>query len=82
MEQQRGRFVGRGVPISKLIGFVRSVAGQPVVDETSMSDRYDLVLEWDTSSEPYALVQAFEDIGLEMVFEKREVPFLVVRSAP
>lgn len=81
VQQRRGRFAGTGVPISTLVAFVRSVARQPIVDETGLGDRYDLVLEWDASSEPYALVQAFEDIGLEMIFEKREVPFLVVRSA-
>ena len=82
VERRHGRFAGKGVPISSLISFVRSIAGQPVVDETGLTDRYDLVLEWDTTSEPLALVQAFADIGLEMVFERRDVSFLVLRKRP
>lgn len=82
LQQRPGRIAATGAPIDALIAFLRPIAAQPIVDETELNRRYDFVLEWDTQSEPYALVQAFGDLGLELVFEKREVPFLLIEQAP
>jgi uncharacterized protein (TIGR03435 family) len=77
-EVKPGRVTATGAPLDMLLSFLRRVAALPVVDETGLLARYDFVLEWDTSSEPYALVQAFGDLGLELIFERRDVELLLV----
>ena len=50
-----------------------------VVDETNLTDRYDFVLEWD-SSMPSAMVDALRGLGLRLTPGMRAIPVLFVRS--
>ena len=76
-EGANGRFAGRGVPIRELAHFVSRLIGKPIVDETGLEGTYDFVLEWDPSAGAYALLQGFDDLGLELVRERRTIPVWV-----
>lgn len=80
LEQKKGSFRATGTTIAPLVTFLRSLSEVPVVERTGLFERYDLVLEWDPKGGARALRQALNDIGLEIVFEVRPYPFLLVRG--
>ena len=75
----RGRFAGTRASMSDLARFTRSLTPEPVVDETGLRGSYDLVMEWDPSAGNHALLQAFADLGLELVDGERSVEQLIIR---
>lgn len=66
-----------------LDGLVRMVAqllGRPTLNETGLTGRYQILLNFD-SPEPESVFQAIEDtLGLAMVAEERPVEMLVIRE--
>ena len=74
-----GRFAGDRATMADLARFARTFSQEPVVDETGLTGSYDFVLEWDHASGGNAFVQAFEDLGLELVPTHAEVELLIVR---
>lgn len=54
---------------------------QPVVNETGVSDRFDINLKWDVDA-PEAIIKAVNsDLGLELQPAKRSIEFLVIEDA-
>lgn len=81
VETGAGFFRASGAPMSALANFIRGLSPRPVVDETGLEARYDMVFEWDPEAENHAVLAAFEDLGLELLFEERPVEQLVVKRS-
>lgn len=79
VETGPGFFRASGAPMRELTRFVRGISARPVVDETGLTERYDMVFEWDPEAEAHAAIATFEDLGLELSFEDRPVEQLVVK---
>jgi len=64
--------------------FVETLARRlkrPVVNETGVSDRFDISLKWDVDA-PEAIIKAVNnDLGLELQPAKRSIEFLVIEDA-
>lgn len=80
------RIKGVGVPMSGLASALESVLKKPVFDETGLTNRYDISLEWETQppdgpnpDDVTKLVR--EKLGLELVPEKRAVEWVVIEQA-
>jgi len=82
VEVAKGRLEAVRLPIAELVAFLRWRSPRPVVDETKLAEAYDFVLEWDAAAGTPALFYALQDIGLEIVPDDAEFPFLVVRPTP
>jgi uncharacterized protein (TIGR03435 family) len=70
--------------IISLTGPLQSTLGKPVVDETGLTERFDMQLKWDHEApDPAAtLVRAVrEQLGLEVTPARREIEVLVLRPA-
>ena len=82
-------------PMDWLRWTLEETLDRPVIDETGMKDRYDILLKWDestnapdatatngTSFNPEPLTRAvYEQLGLKMVPARRPVAGFVVRKA-
>ncbi|HTI97596.1 MAG TPA: TIGR03435 family protein [Dongiaceae bacterium] len=90
----KGRITSVGLPISSPAGnqnwgftrFLEIYLRLPVIDETGLTGRYDIVLHWPERNaadpEHTAMKQALLDqFGLELVPAKREVEMLVMEKA-
>lgn len=63
-----------------LVGRVAFLLGRPTLNETGITGRFQILLEYD-SPEPETVFQAIEDtLGLAVVEEKRPIEMLVVRK--
>ena len=66
--------------MSTLSANLENVLGKPVVDETGLTGRYDLLLRW-TSGDAQSLMDALEkETGLKLTPAKRSVEVGVVRA--
>ena len=64
-------------PFADLVAGLREVLDLPVVDETGLGGRWDWRIDWPAGrDEVQELVR--EQLGMELAFEEREVPVLVV----
>jgi uncharacterized protein (TIGR03435 family) len=64
-------------PVSDLARFLEDALQKPVVDETGLTNHYDI--KFDGGSEPEKLKQTvLKEVGLELVPDSRPVEFLVV----
>jgi uncharacterized protein (TIGR03435 family) len=69
-------------------GFLYSIEGQlggPVIDETGLTGRYDLIMEWrprlgETENDAFKRALS-EQLGLELVPERQSIGMLVVDEA-
>ena len=67
--------------VGGLVDTVASLLKQPVIDETGLTGRYKISLEFDLEEDPESLARAIEEnLGLALVPEERTVEMLVVRK--
>ena len=81
INRRKGRFSGTRVSMDDLTKFASGLIAGPVVDETGLDGVYDLIMEWDPSGGGIAWIQAFRDLGLELVVEERSLEQLVISRA-
>jgi uncharacterized protein (TIGR03435 family) len=70
----------QGISMEKLADSLGNALKDIVVDETGLTDRYDLFLDWDPE-QPDALNRELAKLGLKLVEASRPVGMVVVRSA-
>jgi uncharacterized protein (TIGR03435 family) len=85
-----GRVRLRGYKMSDSSGYdlvhlLASMCNQPVVDETGLTNAYDIDLVWDSGLSGDALLQAFrtkmhDQLGLDLVPASRPMQMLVVEK--
>jgi uncharacterized protein (TIGR03435 family) len=72
-------FTGNGVKVSALAKFLEDfgVAHMPVLDETNVSGRYNIQLEWQPEKKGH-MEEVFRYAGFELVKEEREIDVIVL----
>lgn len=80
-----GEFSCVNQPISCLVWSLENVLNQPVIDETGLTEQYDIDLSWDKSAPGTPLADSLqqallEELGLELTAAKQPVEMLVVES--
>lgn len=81
LDLTEGQLRAVGSSIDQLTALLGKDSKIPIVDATQLGDRYDYLLEWDTTKGAYAFIQALGDIGLQLSPEVRAVESLVVDEA-
>jgi uncharacterized protein (TIGR03435 family) len=81
-----GKFTCNNLPISALRSFLENWLRTPVIDQTALTDNYDIDLKWSPGGfmnpDVEALKQAVLDtLGLELVPSREPVEMLVVEKA-
>jgi uncharacterized protein (TIGR03435 family) len=78
----RGRFIGAGAPLANLARNLSDAAGRVIVDETGLSGRYDLLLEWNPDQSdadtPSLFAAIREQLGLKLEPVRAPVEVLIV----
>lgn len=85
-DSSAGQFNCKNQPISSLIMLLENELKVPVVDETGLTDRFDIYLSWDHTDfqplAPEALKQALlEQLGLQLTPAKQAIDMLVVQQS-
>lgn len=80
IKQEEGRLEITGAKISELVAFLRWQSPRPVLDESELTETYDFVLEWDTSSGTGAIFHALNDLGLQIYPDQGTYTVLKVRK--
>lgn len=76
-----GSYSGVNVPISNLAEFLEYCLKTPVIDQTGLTNRFDI--EFVGGSEPEKLKQVvLKEVGLELVPARIPIEFLVIEKAP
>jgi uncharacterized protein (TIGR03435 family) len=76
----KGEAKAMGASVGVIAHVAQVVLGEEVLDETRLADRYDFDLKWD-ANQPTSLINAIrEQLGLELVAERRNLEHLVVDS--
>jgi uncharacterized protein (TIGR03435 family) len=80
-----GEFACQNQPLSSLTSFLESYWQAPVIDETGLTDLFDIDLVWDEPQRQNpnreALKQVLlDELGLELVSGKRPIEILVVQK--
>jgi len=75
-----GSYQCKNQPISNLVGFLEDYLGIPVVDQTGLTDSYDIVLIGDRTPEGLKRVM-LKELGLELVPGREPIEFLMVETA-
>ena len=81
IQVEKGRIVGKEVPIATLARILSDELGRPVLDNTKLSSHYDVTLQWPTgpdSSEPAILTAVQEQLGLKLKPQLMPKEFLVI----
>ena len=78
LELREGELRAVGSRISRLVYLLRDNSEIPIVDETSLKQHYDFLLEWDPNRGAYAFIQSLGDVGLMLMPGVREVEHLIV----
>jgi uncharacterized protein (TIGR03435 family) len=81
IQVEKGRIVGREVPIATLAKILSEELGRPVLDETQLTYHYDVTLLWQValdSSEPAILDAVRDQLGLKLVPQLMPKEFLVI----
>jgi uncharacterized protein (TIGR03435 family) len=81
-----GYIGGIGVPMSTMTDALENSLKKPVIDETGLTNCYDVTLKWEQKSpdkpNPDGLLQAVrEQLGLELVPAVRPVEMVVIKKA-
>ena len=84
-QSRNGKFSCRNQPISCLTSFLENYLETPVVDQTGMTDRFDIDLTWDQPDwrqrNPEALNQALLDqLGLQLAPSREPIEMLVIEK--
>jgi uncharacterized protein (TIGR03435 family) len=76
-----GRLQGEKQTIKQFADVLEHIVGLPVVDETGLTAEYDWDLPYNKASNNRVILEALRDqLGLEVVKEKRRIEFLVIDS--
>lgn len=81
IQVEKGRIVGREVPIATLARILSDELGRPVLDKTQLSSHYDVTLLWPVapdSPEPAILNAVQEQLGLKLKPQLMPREFLVI----
>ena len=81
IEVEKGRIVGREVPVATLAKILSEQLGRPVLDETKLTNHYDVTLLWQVapdSSEPAILDAVQDQLGLKLKPQLMPKEFLVI----
>jgi uncharacterized protein (TIGR03435 family) len=81
IQVEKGRIVGKEVPIATLARILSEELGHPVLDNTQLSSHYDVTLQWPTgpdSSDPAMLNAVQEQLGLKLKPQLMPKEFLVI----
>jgi uncharacterized protein (TIGR03435 family) len=81
-----GRIRAENSTLADLASYLERVQKKPVLDETGLTNRYDLELKWEAKrgeeTNPHTLIKAVrEQLGLELTPARRTVEVLVVDKA-
>jgi uncharacterized protein (TIGR03435 family) len=76
-DRDSGSYQCKNEPISNLVGFLEDYLGTPVVDQTGLTDNYDIVLIGDHTREGLKRV-VLKELGLELVPGREPIEYLVV----
>ena len=67
--------------VSNMLMMMESKLGRPVLDESSLTGKYDFSIEWEKDAAPEEIAKSIADsTGLELKQEKRDVLFTIVHS--
>ncbi|MBC8081889.1 MAG: DUF3738 domain-containing protein [Hymenobacter sp.] len=72
----------RGSRLAPLIDFLQNSLNTPVLDETGLTGRYDLVFTVEQENLRPSLEKALRKMGLKLDKEQREVEMLELTAAP
>jgi len=79
-----GEITGVNRSLESLAGGLEHASGQPVLDETGTTNLYSFNLKWDQKDakhpNPKGMTTSVNELGLELVPEKRSLEFVVVRA--
>jgi uncharacterized protein (TIGR03435 family) len=81
IQVEKGRIVGREVPLATLARILSDELGRPVMDKTQLPYHYDVTLLWQVapdSSEPAILNAVQEQLGLKLKPQLMPKEFLVI----
>lgn len=81
IQVEKGRIVGREVPIATLARILSEQLGRPVLDKTQLPYHYDVTLLWEVASDSSApsILDAVQDqLGLKLVPRLIPKEFLVI----
>jgi uncharacterized protein (TIGR03435 family) len=81
IQVEKGRIEGREVPIATLAKILSEELGRPVLDETQLTNHYDVTLLWQVapdSSEPAILNAVRDQLGLKLKPQLMPKEFLVI----
>ncbi|HTW31646.1 MAG TPA: TIGR03435 family protein [Candidatus Sulfotelmatobacter sp.] len=81
IQVEKGRIVGREVPIATLARILSEQLGRPVLDKTQLPYHYDVTLLWQVapdSSEPAILDAVQDQLGLKLVPRLTPKEFLTI----
>ena len=81
IQVESGRITGREVPIATLAKILSDQLGRPIVNNTQLSDHYDVTLQWPTapeSSQPPIMTAIQEQLGQKLVQQLMPQEFLVI----
>ena len=88
---QRGGLKLRGATFDWLPGSLEEWLGKPVLNETGVTNRYNIHLKWKMSEQelkgeaepdPNAIIAAVRDqLGLNLSLQRRSLPVLIVERA-
>ena len=79
--REPGNYRVTGARIGDLVRFLAGFSVRPVVDQTELEDRYDIVLEWDRAAGARALRTALADSGLILDPTEAQHARLVIEPA-
>jgi len=70
--------------ISFLTGYLEGILGTPVIDQTGLTQNFDINLKWNRNDPQHdSLKQALLDqLGLELAPSRQPIEMLVVEKAP
>jgi len=76
-----GKFTATSLDLDGLASMLEQKLGRPVVNETKTAGRYDMELAWTQDDTDSLIAAVKEQLGLELVSERRSVQVGVVRAA-
>jgi uncharacterized protein (TIGR03435 family) len=84
LQMMRGRITGHAIPMAALAGVLTRFAGDPVIDRTGLTKKYDIDLKWtpesDSGYDP-GVFSAIQRLGLKLQPGKAAIEVLMVDHA-